>query len=200
MKRLFDITFSSLGLLLCLPLFGVIALLIKLDSKGPVFFRHERVGKHFVPFHVCKFRTMVTDSVKKGPSITSENDSRITSVGRLLRKTKLDELPQLWNVLKGEMSFVGPRPEVSKYVTMFSEDYNDILKVRPGITDYASIDFRNEEKVLSNYNDPEEGYIKEVLPAKIALYRKYLSEKGFFTDAKLILLTLLKITCMRNKK
>jgi lipopolysaccharide/colanic/teichoic acid biosynthesis glycosyltransferase len=199
LKRLFDITFSSLGLLLCLPLFVVIALLIKLDSRGPVFFKHERVGKGFVPFHVYKFRTMVSDAVQKGPSLTSAHDSRITSAGRLLRKTKLDELPQLWNVLKGEMSFVGPRPEVPKYVTMFNEEYNDILKVKPGITDYASIDFRNEEKVLSNYSDPEEGYIKEVLPAKIALYRKYVSKQGFFTDIRLILLTLMKITFMRDR-
>lgn len=193
LKRLFDIVFSLLGLLACSPLFALIATLIKLDSRGPVFFKHQRIGKNFKAFHVYKFRTMVNDATQKGPSITAENDPRITAAGKFLRKTKIDELPQLWNILKGDMSFVGPRPEVSKYVKMFSEEYSDILKVKPGITDYATIEFRDEESVLRKYHNPEEGYIKEILPTKIELYKKYLREKSFFTDIKLILLTLMKI-------
>lgn len=193
MKRLFDIFFSLMGLTVCLPLFIIIAVLIKLDSPGAVFFRHERVGKDFRLFNLYKFRTMTTDARSRGPEITAYGDSRITRTGKLLRKAKLDELPQLLNVLKGEMSLVGPRPEVIKYVELFKDEYKEILKIKPGITDYAAIEFRDEEGILKKYKDSEEGYIKEVLPAKIRLYRKYISEKGFITDLRLIILTLLRI-------
>ena len=133
------------------------------------------------------------DASKKGLAITTGGDLRITKIGKLLRKTKMDELPQLWNVLKGDMSIVGPRPEVKKYVEMFKDDYKEVLKVKPGIADYATIEFRDEESVLKKFQNPEDGYIKEVLPVKIKLYNRYLKNRGFFTDLKLIFLTLWKI-------
>lgn len=136
---------------------------------------------------------MVADAPKKGPTITAGGDPRITKIGRFLRKTKIDELPQLFNVLKGDMSIVGPRPEVERYVEMFRDDYESVLSVKPGITDYATIEFRDEEGVLKKYADAEMGYIKEVLPLKIQLYKRYIRNKGFFTDLKLIFLTFWKI-------
>ena len=142
---------------------------------------------------LCKFRSMVMDAPKKGPAITSGGDPRITKIGRFLRMTKLDELPQLINVFNGDMSIVGPRPEVEKYVEMFKYDYKEILQVKPGITDYATIEFRDEEAVLKKFQNTEDGYIKEVLPRKIELYKRYIKEKGFFVDMKLIFLTLWKI-------
>lgn len=193
MKRAFDVFFSATGLLLLSPLFVILSLLAKLQSRGPVFFAHERMGKDFKPFSLYKFRTMHEDAQKSGPPVTVGKDSRITTLGRFLRKTKMDELPQLLNVLKGDMSFVGPRPEVRKYVEVFKQDYRNILNVKPGITDFSAIEFRNEESILGRYADPEEGYIREVLPAKIVLYKKYLDERGLFTDVKLILKTLYKI-------
>ena len=135
----------------------------------------------------------MADAPKKGLAITTGGDPRITKVGRFLRKTKIDELPQLINVLKGDMSIVGPRPEVEKYVEMFRYSYKEVLQTKPGITDYATIEFREEESVLKKYKDPEDGYIKEVLPRKIELYKRYMKDKGFFTDMKLICLTLWKI-------
>ena len=171
----------------------VIAVFIKLDSKGTVFFKQKRMGRNFNPFLLYKFRSMVADVPQKGLAITTGDDPRITKVGRFMRKTKIDELPQIINVLKGDMSVVGPRPEVAKYVEMFKDDYKEVLKVKPGITDYATIEFRDEESVLKNYRYPEDGYIKEVLPRKIELYKKYIKDKGFFTDMKLVLLTLWKI-------
>ena len=193
MKLLFDLTFSLIGLIVCLPLLIFITILIKLDSKGSVFFIQKRVGKNFKLFNLYKFRTMVADASQRGLQITADGDPRITRVGRFLRKTKIDELPQIINVLKGDMSFVGPRPEVPKYVEMFRDDYKNILKVKPGITDYAAIEFRNEENVLKKFENPEEGYIKEVLPLKIKLYKKYIEDKSIFSDVKLIVLTLMKI-------
>ncbi|HQU31578.1 MAG: sugar transferase [Planctomycetia bacterium] len=193
MKRLFDLVFSVIGLIVCLPLFVLIAFLIKCNSRGPVFFIQKRVGKGFRLFKLYKFRTMITDASQKGLQVTAVGDPRITKVGRFLRKTKIDELPQLINVFKGDMSLVGPRPEVPKYVEIFREDYQDILKIKPGITDYATIEFRDEEGVLEKFEDPEDGYIREVLPIKIKLYKKYLEDSGFFTDVKLIVLTLTKI-------
>jgi lipopolysaccharide/colanic/teichoic acid biosynthesis glycosyltransferase len=194
MKRLFDFLFSGIGLLFLLPLFPVTAILIKTESRGPVFFIQKRTGKDFKSFKLHKFRTMVADADRQGPLITSKDDPRITRIGKFLRKTKIDELPHLWNVFKGDMSFVGPRPEVSKYIEMFRDDYREILKVKPGITDYAAIEFRDEERILKQFNNIEEGYIKEVLPRKIHLYKKYQREKGLMTDIKLILLTLWKIS------
>lgn len=193
MKRLFDIISSFFSLLILLPLFLLIAILIKLDSAGPVFFIQKRVGKNFKLFSLYKFRTMVVDTSQRGLQITSAGDPRITKIGRFLRKTKIDELPQIINVIKGDMSVVGPRPEVLKYVEMFKDDYKYILKVKPGITDYAAIEFRDEECVLKKFKNPEDGYIKKVLPLKINLYKRYIKERSLFTDMKLIFLTLWKI-------
>lgn len=193
MKRLFDIISSCIGLFLLLPVFIIIAILIKTGSPGPVFFAQRRMGRNFRPFMLCKFRSMVMGAPEKGPAITSSGDPRITKIGRFLRMTKLDEMPQLINVLNGNMSIVGPRPEVEKYVELFKDDYKEILQVKPGITDYATIEFRDEEAVLKKFQNPEDGYIKEVLPRKIALYKRYIKEKGFFVDTKLIFLTLWKI-------
>ena len=190
MKRLFDILFSSIGLLLLQPLFVVIAIMIKVDSTGPVFFRQGRVGKNFRRFMIYKFRTMVVGAEKKGLRITSGGDSRITRVGRMLRKFKIDELPQLFNVLKGDMSFVGPRPEVEEYVKLYEKDYREILKRRPGITDVSSIIFREEEAVLKNQVDPEGYYKKILLPKKIRLAREYIENSSFLYDLKLILNTI----------
>jgi lipopolysaccharide/colanic/teichoic acid biosynthesis glycosyltransferase len=193
MKRVFDIVFSFIGLLLLQPLFGVTAIMIKVDSTGPIFFRQGRVGKNFRRFVIYKFRTMVVDAEKKGLRITSGGDHRVTRAGRILRKFKIDELPQLFNVLKGDMSFVGPRPEVEEYVKLYKEDYREILKRRPGITDVSSIIFREEEAVLKNQVDPE-GYYKTVLlPEKIRLSKEYIENSSFLYDLKLILNTLHKI-------
>lgn len=193
MKRTFDIVFSTIGLVAFLPLFLVLSVIIKAESSGPVFFVQERVGKGFKLFDLYKFRTMVAGAPELGPKITAGGDRRVTRVGGFLRKTKLDELPQLLNVLKGDMSFVGPRPEMPEYVEAFRKDYEEILAVKPGITDYAAIEFSDEESVLGNYPDPEEGYMKEVLPAKIGLYRKYLREQSLLNDMRLILKTLLRM-------
>jgi lipopolysaccharide/colanic/teichoic acid biosynthesis glycosyltransferase len=156
MKRLFDLFFSSMGLLVLWPLFLVIAILIKQDSSGPVFFQQKRVGRGFKVFNLYKFRTMAADAPSKGLTVTAGGDSRITPIGAFLRKTKIDELPELINVLKGDMSLVGPRPEVPKYVEMFKGEYKEILKLKPGITDYAAIEFRDEEGILKRYDNPEE--------------------------------------------
>ncbi|MFQ5852311.1 MAG: sugar transferase [Candidatus Binatia bacterium] len=193
MKRLFDIVASFLGLLLLSPLFLLVAVSIKLDSPGPVFFRQERMGRGFRPFYIHKFRTMIQYAPYKGGPITSGEDPRITRVGRLLRKAKIDELPQLINVLKGEMSFVGPRPEVRRYVELFREDYEEILKARPGITDLASLEFRDETAVLGQFENPEDEYIRSILPAKIRLSREYLKRSSFFSDVGLILRTLVRL-------
>jgi lipopolysaccharide/colanic/teichoic acid biosynthesis glycosyltransferase len=193
MKRLFDILFSFIGLLLLQPLFVVIAIMIKVDSTGPVFFRQGRVGKNFRRFKIYKFRTMVVDAEKKGLRITSGGDSRVTRVGRVLRKFKIDELPQLFNVLKGDMSLVGPRPEVEEYVKLYEKDYREILKRRPGVTDVSSIIFREEEVVLKNQVDPEGYYKKILLPEKIRLAKEYIEHSSFLYDLKLVLNTLHKI-------
>jgi len=195
LKRLFDIFFSFIGLVLCLPIFIVIPILIKVDSKGPVFFGQMRIGRDFNHFRLYKFRTMAEDASKNGPYVTAGDDPRITKIGKFLRRTKIDELPQLWNVLKGDMSFVGPRPLVEEQVLCFQKDYKEIFKIRPGITDYATIAFRNEEEILRkcNSNDVERIYIEQILPQKIELCKKYLKEMGFLTDIKIILKTLLVI-------
>ena len=190
MKRLFDILFSFVGLLLLQPLFIVIAIMIKVDSTGPVFFRQGRVGRNFRRFMIYKFRTMVVDAEKKGLRITSGGDSRITRVGRMLRKFKIDELPQLFNVLKGDMSLVGPRPEVIKYVEWYKADYERILSIRPGITDISSMTFRNEESILQGVDDPEHYYVHVLLPEKMRLAREYIQNVSFFYDVKLIFKTL----------
>ena len=194
MKRLFDSSISFCGLILVFPVFVLVALWIKIDSRGSVFFRQERVGFQGSLFRIHKFRTMVLDAEKEGKQITIGADPRITTVGRFLRKYKLDELPQLIDVFVGDMSLVGPRPEVPKYIDCYSDDEkHDVLSVKPGITDNASIEFRDESKLLASSNDPESTYINEVLPKKIALYRKYVRERSFFGDVEIIFRTIFLI-------
>ena len=192
LKRIFDIISSLLGLTLLLPFMLIIAILIKIDSKGPVFFKQVRVTKNGREFKIFKYRTMKIGSDKYS-QITVGKDSRITKVGDFLRKYKLDEIPQLINVLIGDMSLVGPRPEVPKYVALYTEEQREILKVRAGITDYASIEFSNENDILANETDPEKAYIEKIMPRKIELNKKYLSEISVITDIKIILLTIKKI-------
>jgi lipopolysaccharide/colanic/teichoic acid biosynthesis glycosyltransferase len=193
-KRIFDFIASLIGLILLSPFLVIIGVLVKISDKGPVFYRSKRVGQNFKPFYLLKFRTMVVNAEELGPSITKGGDQRITKIGKFLRKTKLDELPQLWNVIKGELSLVGPRPEVEKYISFYKDDYKEILKIRPGITDYAAIKFKNEEEILAKFEDVEKAYIENVLPEKIKLYKTYLNEIGFLTDLKLIFKTLWGIT------
>ncbi|MCE5267553.1 MAG: sugar transferase [Planctomycetaceae bacterium] len=189
MKRLFDVTVSAVGLaMLTLPML-LVALLIKLTSRGPVYFRQERMGRAGRPFVILKFRTMVQDAPSKGGPITFGADPRITRVGHWLRMTKFDELPQLINVFRGEMSLVGPRPEVRRYVEMFADDYAEILTVRPGITDLASIKYRDEATVLAQAANPEQEYVRRVLPEKIRLAKEYVRRSSLWFDLKLILLT-----------
>ena len=168
-KRAFDLLSSISGLIILSPLFILISIWVKTSSKGPIFFVQKRVGKDFKEFNLYKFRSMVADAPKKGLQITSGDDPRITKVGQFIRKTKIDELPQLINVIKGEMSLVGPRPEVKKYVDIKKDDYKKVLSVHPGITDLAAIEFRDEEKILEGFEDKEKAYINEVLPQRIAL-------------------------------
>jgi lipopolysaccharide/colanic/teichoic acid biosynthesis glycosyltransferase len=193
LKRLFDLVFSLVGLIFISPLWLLISLLIVLDSKGGIFFLQQRVGKNNADFFIYKFRTMRSGSDKKGLLTVGSKDSRVTRVGYYLRKYKLDELPQLINVFKGEMSFVGPRPEVRKYVNMYSPDQLKVLEVRPGITDYASILYSNESELLAKAADPEKFYIETVFPAKLKLNMEYIQEKGFWKDIRLIFQTISKI-------
>ena len=192
LKRIFDIISSLFGLILLSPFIIIIAILIKLDSKGPVFFKQVRVTKNGREFKIFKYRTMKIGSDKYS-QITVGKDSRITKIGDFLRKYKLDEIPQLINVLIGDMSLVGPRPEVPKYVALYTEEQREILKVRAGITDYASIEFSNENDILANETDPEKAYIEKIMPRKIELNKKYLSEISVMTDIKIILLTIKRI-------
>ena len=192
LKRIFDITLSLLGLILLLPFMLIIAIFIKLDSKGPVFFKQVRVTKNGREFKIFKYRTMRVGSDKYS-QITVGKDNRITKVGAFLRKYKLDEIPQLINVLIGDMSLVGPRPEVPKYVALYTDEQKEILKVRAGITDYASIEFSDENDLLASEEDPEKAYIEKVMPKKIELNKKYISEISILTDIKIILLTIRKI-------
>ncbi|MCA1585244.1 MAG: sugar transferase [Acidobacteria bacterium] len=192
-KRVFDIVAASAGLLLLSPLLLVAAALVKLDSPGPVLFSQERVGRRFRLFRIYKLRTMVRGADVTGHAITCGEDPRITRVGRLLRRLKIDELPQLVNVVKGEMSLVGPRPELPHYVELFRADYQDILEVRPGITDVASINYRNESELLGRLANPEEEYLTRILPDKIRLEKLYLRKAGVGYDLKLIVSTLLTL-------
>ena len=192
LKRIFDIILSLFGLIILLPFMLIIAIFIKLDSKGPVFFKQLRVTKNGREFKIFKYRTMRVGSDKYS-QITVGKDDRITKIGSFLRKYKLDEIPQLINVLIGDMSLVGPRPEVPKYVALYTDEQKEILKVRAGITDYASIEFSNENDLLALEEDPEKAYIKKVMPKKIELNKKYISEISMLTDIKIILLTIKKI-------
>lgn len=188
-KRIFDIVFSFIGLILLLPLFLLAAVFIKIDSRGPILFKQQRVGRNFTPFAIYKFRTMKTDADGKGIQITVGGDKRVTRIGKILRKSKIDELPQLFNVLIGDMSVVGPRPEMPKYVEFYKSDYKNILSKRPGITDIASIAFRDEESVLKDKDNPESYYQFILLPKKIELAQKYIKQATFFSDLKIILMT-----------
>jgi len=190
LKRLFDIVLSSIGLVVFLPSTATIMTLIKKEDGGSVFYRGKRVGFHGKPFRIFKFRTMVTNAEKLGGPSTADDDPRITKTGRLLRKYKLDELPQLINVLKGEMSFVGPRPEVQHYVDMFTEEEKAILNVRPGITDWASLWNPDEGAILAGSLDPEKAYMEKIRPQKLKLQLKYVREQSFWSDLKIIFLTL----------
>ncbi len=189
-KRVFDIIATVLGSILLLPIIIPIALWIKLSSKGPLFYIQKRVGKNFKEFDLYKFRSMIIDADKVGPSVTSGDDPRITKVGKIIRRTKVDELPQLLNVLKGDMSLVGPRPEVLKFVKEKKEAYKKVLSVKPGITDNAAIEYRDEEEIMNQYEDKEKAYIDIVLPEKIKLYNQYIDNISFMNDFKLILKTL----------
>ena len=190
LKRVFDMMFALVGLILLSPFLLFFAILIKLGTKGPVFYRGVRVGRHGKPFNIFKFRTMVMDAERLGGTSTADDDPRITKIGHFLRKFKLDELPQLINVLKGEMSIVGPRPEVQHYVDMFTEEERAILEVRPGITDWASLWNPDEGAVLAGSADPEKTYMEKIRPQKIKLQLKYVREQSFWNDLKIIFLTL----------
>ena len=192
-KRAMDIVLSAAALCVLWPVLLLIALAIVVDDPGPVFYRQVRVGRGGKPFRIFKFRTMVVDADKKGLSITVGRDSRITRVGVLLRKTKLDELAQLLNVLCGQMSFVGPRPEVPRYVELYTPYQRQVLLVRPGITDYASIAYRNENDLLAGADDPEKMYIETIMPDKIELNMKYLREISPLADLRLILKTVIAV-------
>jgi lipopolysaccharide/colanic/teichoic acid biosynthesis glycosyltransferase len=186
-KRLFDIVFSALGLLVLAPLLIAVAAWVKLDSPGPAFFRQERVGRFGVPFRIHKFRTMSHAQAAGGPLVTVGADARITRAGAFLRRHKLDELPQLIDVLKGDMSLVGPRPEVPRYVAMYPPGLRDkVLSVRPGITDPASLQFRDESGLLARAADPEREYVEVVMPAKLRLAAQYVEHASLATDLQLI--------------
>jgi len=190
-KRTFDLLLAGFGLVLLSPLLLVIALAIRLDSGGPVLYRQERVGRHGVPFRIHKFRTMRHDPLHGGPQITVGDDARITRVGAFLRRSKLDELPQLIDVLRGRMSIVGPRPEVPRYVALYPAELREqVLSVRPGITDLASIEFRDEAALLERASDPEREYVQVVVPRKLALAALYVRTRTLRGDAILVWRTL----------
>lgn len=193
MKRLFDVISSGIGLLCLSPVFVVLAVWIKLDSKGPVFYRQIRVGRNNKDFRLFKFRSMRPDSDKLGLITVGGRDPRVTRSGYFIRKYKLDELPQLINVFKGDMSLVGPRPEVRKYVDMYTPEQMKVLSVRPGITSLASIRYRNENDILAAAEDPDRCYIEKVMPDKLAIDLAYVSKASLATDIKLIFSTFLEI-------
>lgn len=198
LKRIFDIIFSLLGLFVLSPILLGLTFLIKKEDGGPVFYRGVRVGKDSKLFKIFKFRTMVVNAEKIGGSSTADDDPRITKIGKIFRKYKLDEIPQLINVLKGEMSFVGPRPEVPMEVETYNKDVKRILLVRPGITDWASLKFHNEGEILKGSQDPHKTYQEEIRPEKLRLALKYANEGTFMTDIKIILQTLLTLVKTRK--
>jgi lipopolysaccharide/colanic/teichoic acid biosynthesis glycosyltransferase len=186
MKRVFDITFSAVGLLLLMPVLSAIALLILIFDGVPVLFFQERIGQRGKPFRIWKFRTMVCDAERLGKSITVGRDPRITRLGYWLRKTKVDEFPQLWNVLVGEMSFVGPRPEVPRYANRYTAQQSRVLDLKPGLTDPASIRFRNESELLQDYDDPERIYMEVFVPEKIRINLAYAERANLLRDCLVI--------------
>ena len=188
-KRLLDLTGSVFGLILLSPVFAGIALAVKLGSAGPVFFRQERVGLHGSVFRIFKFRSMTVSNA--GPEVTVSGDARVTKVGRFIRRTKLDELPQLINVARGEMSLVGPRPEVPRYMALYAEEQRRIiLSVKPGMTDFAAIELRDEEGILAGYPDHHQAYVEVLMPMKARLYSRYVEEQSLLTDLTLIVRTI----------
>lgn len=193
MKRLFDICSAMMGLFFLCPIFLCISILIFLTDGRPIFFRQQRVGRYGNHFLLLKFRSMSVLKEAESGQFDAGNCSRVTPVGQMIRKSKLDELPQLWNVLKGDMSVVGPRPEIRKWVDAYPERWHGVLKVRPGITDPASIRFRNEEELLAKASDPEAEYREVILPQKLALYEEYVASSSFFGDLGLIFKTILTV-------
>ena len=191
-KRIFDITASGLGIIVLSPILIVIALIIKKESDGPAVFKQIRVREKGMNFEILKYRTMVVDAEKMGRQITVGNDNRITKIGGFLRKYKLDELPQLINVFKGDMSLVGPRPEVPRYVEMYNEEQRKVLDVKPGITDLASIRYRDENELLGTAEDPDDMYINTIMPDKLALNLEYINKSNVFFDIYIILKTIVK--------
>lgn len=190
-KRLFDLFFTLPGLVLLAPVFVFVAVAVKLDSPGPVFFRQVRVGRHGKLFYIYKFRTMVEKAEQLGRQITVGEDSRITNVGKILRKYKIDELPQLFNVVAGDMSLVGPRPEVPRYVELYPPDIREkVLSVLPGITDFAAIEYKDENAILGAAADPDKEYIEKIMPVKLSYYLRYAEERSLWMDFILILRTL----------
>ena len=193
MKRAFDILCAAAGIILLSPLLVFAAVAVYLTSRGPVLFRQQRVGKDFRSFTIYKFRTMIADAPRRGGSVTFGSDPRITPVGAILRKLKIDELPQLINVLKGDMRLVGPRPEMREFVELFRQDYSVILQIRPGITDLASLKYHNESELLDRFQNPADAYVRCILPDKISLAKQYVGRASFFFDIQLILKTLAKL-------
>jgi len=192
-KRLFDIVFSLVVLVILLPLLLLIGLVIVLDSKGGAFYKQLRVGRAYKSFYIYKFRTMIVGADKEGFLTVGERDKRITRAGYFLRRYKLDELPQFFNVLKGDMSIVGPRPEVPEYVKLYNKTQRQVLNVKPGITDYASIEFAEESEILAKHSNPEEGYINEILPQKLLLNLHYIKSRSFWKDLVILSKTIKKI-------
>ena len=198
MKRILDVVGSALGLLLLLPVLAIVAVIIKLDSPGPIFFRQERVGRGGRSFRIFKFRSMVVSAARAGTALTVRADTRITRAGKFLRSSKLDELPQLINVLAGDMSIVGPRPEVPEFMKFYTPHQRAIiLSMRPGITDYAAILFRDESSLLDRERDPIDVYRREIMPAKFAYYERYSREIGVLNDLRIILATILLLVAGR---
>lgn len=190
LKRIFDLFCSSIGIIFISPLFLLIAVWIKLDSPGSILFKQVRVGRFGKEFQIYKFRTMVVNAEQLGAQITTAGDQRITRSGKFLRQYKLDELPQLFNVWKGEMSLVGPRPEVPKYVALYTPEQRQVLNVRPGITDLASIQFRHESELLAASPNPEEFYVQDIMPKKLELNQNYIHKANLSFDFYIILQTL----------
>ena len=197
MKRAFDLIVATLAVLVLLPLLLLLVVAVALTSPGGAFFAQTRVGKGGAEFRLLKFRSMRPGSEAEGQLTVGGRDPRITAVGHFLRKTKLDELPQLFNILKGEMSLVGPRPEVPNYVALYSAEQRQVLQVRPGLTDYASLEYFEENALLGASENPEETYIQEVMPAKLALNTKYIEDMGLGTDLKILLRTAVRIVGRR---
>jgi len=198
-KRFVDVVLSTIGLLLLSPFFLLLTLVIKLDSRGPVFYRGVRVGRHGRPFKIFKFRSMVADAERKGAASTSTTDLRVTRTGRFIRKVKFDELSQLINVFLGDMSLVGPRPEVQKFVDRYTPEEKVILTVRPGITDWSSIKFHNEGEIIeaSGIPDADEAYEKLIRPEKLRLQLKYVKERNLWVDIKIVVSTVLTLFSTR---